>query len=144
MRFCELDERQCESVLCSDGGAGCAKRTMKNRCDIRGCCAEAAYHPRLLYYPDNGEGHRARPAPLTLSAKVCAACRVGLDAYPKGYKAFATEGMDNLARNLLVADGRQAPNLNLTRLVWVPFGTLRMEGEGMLEEARDKTAILRL
>lgn len=143
--WCELDERQCDSVLCKDGTkAGCAKRSMTNRCDVRGCCAEAKYHPRLLYYPDNGEGHNARPAPITLTAKVCAACRASFDVMPRQQqmKAWA-EPVDNLAKNLIVADGREPPDFGLTRLVWVPYGTLRVEGEGILQAAREKSGIIK-
>jgi hypothetical protein len=147
--FCELDERQCESVLCKDGGAGCAKKTMNNRCMLRGCCSEAKWHPRFLIYPEDAQitpsGRvDARPAPITTTAQVCDACRAAFDLMGTGVKALFTEGLQRLAHNLLVADGRKPPNLALTQLVWVPRGTLRLEGEGIIEDAKEKTSIIRV
>lgn len=145
MKWCERDERQCDAVLCA---SGCAKLTMPNRCDIRGCCAEAKYHPRFLYYPDNGEGHNARPAPITISAKVCDACRAAFVAMgnAKALKAFSVDKFDNLATNLLLADGRERPNLNLTKIVFAPIDLVnfgKSDDEGVLKEAREKSAIIK-
>ena len=135
MKDCPIDQVPCEHFLCLNG---CAKQRMDNRCQIRRCLSEAQFTPRLVYYPATG-WEDAKGCPVDLVLKVCQPCAQTLTL-----KQIESEGLRRLATNLLGADGRSAPDYNRTRLFFLPLGVVKApEHEGMIEEPKEKTRIIR-
>jgi hypothetical protein len=134
-RQCPVDTRACDEALCLNA---CAKETLPNRCGIRGCLREAARTPRLVYYPQT-QWQDAKGVPLDLKVTVCLE-----HAQTLTLRQVETEGMRNLAKNLLVADGRTEPDFSRTRLFFLPAGVVKEpEYEGTVEEARERSRIIR-
>lgn len=134
-RQCPVDIRACDNALCLNV---CAKESMPNRCGIRGCLREAARTPRLVYYPKT-EWADAKGVPLDLKVTICLECSQSLTL-----RQVETEGMRNLAKNLLVADGRTEPDFTRTRLFFLPAGVVKdPANEGMIEEPKERSRIIR-
>lgn len=134
-RQCPVDDRPCDNLLCTNA---CAKETMPNRCGFRGCLREASRTPRLVYYPKT-DWQDAKGVPLDLTINVCLECSQAVTL-----RQVETEGLRNLAKNLLAADGRSEPDYTRTRLFFLPIGVLKVpEIEGTVKDAEERTRIIR-